>query len=73
MLALGPIFQEQDSFESHKPYRDQMATFEYEIACYIRSQRFDVLGIHHKGAPVKQKLIDEIRHKALEFINHNTR
>ena len=73
MLALGPIFQEQGSFESHKPYRDQMATFEYEIACYLRSQGFDVLGIHHKGAPVKQKLLDEIRHKASEFINNNSR
>ena len=73
MVAFGPIFQEQDSFESHRPYRDQMATFENEIASYIRSQGFDVLGIHHRGAPVKQELLDEIKYKALEFVHNKKR
>lgn len=36
MLALGPLFLEQKTFELHVPFRDQMATFEYELANYLR-------------------------------------
>ena len=73
MLALGPIFQEQDTFESHKPYRDQMATFEYELASHLRSHGLAVLGIHHKGSSVTETIIDEMRQKALDFIYNNSR
>ena len=68
MLALGPIFQEQDNFASHKPYRDQMATIENELASFLRSQGFDVLGIHHKGSSVQKALLDEIQQKVMDFI-----
>jgi len=53
MLALGPFFPEQESLEAHKPYRDQMATFEYETAECLREMRFNVLGLHYKGIPVR--------------------
>lgn len=48
MLALGPLFPEQEPFEAHKPFRDQMAPFEHEIAAYLRKMRFNVLGTHQK-------------------------
>ena len=69
MLALGPIFSEQESFEAHKPYRDQMATLEYETAAYLRKKHFTVLGKHHLGTSVPQDAVDEIESKVIEFLN----
>jgi len=69
MLALGPLFPEQKSFEAHKPYRDQMATLEYETAAYLRKQQFEVLGKHHTGMSVPQGVVDEIKSKVIWFLN----
>jgi hypothetical protein len=68
MLALGPLFQEQESFEAHKPFRDQMATFEYETATYLRKMEFNVLGTHQKGKPVPLDMVEEVKSKVLEFL-----
>ena len=68
MLALGPFFREQTSFEAHKPYRDKMATFEHETAAYLREMRFNVLGTHKKGASIPPNVIDEIKSRVLEFL-----
>ena len=73
MAAFGPIFKEQNSFESHKKYRDQMATLEYEIADLLRSKGFEVLGTHHKKAPVDRKRFTVIAEKILEFLNYQKR
>jgi hypothetical protein len=72
MLALGPLFEEQESFEAHKPYRDQMATFEYELAAYLREMKFEVLGTHHKGTPVSPDVVYEIKSRVLRFLNNET-
>ncbi|MFZ2631710.1 MAG: hypothetical protein WA081_06050 [Desulfosalsimonadaceae bacterium] len=69
MLALGPLFPEQESFEAHKPYRDQMATLEYETTAYLREKQFTVLGKHHLGRPVPQDIVEEIKSKVLRFLN----
>jgi hypothetical protein len=71
MLALGPLFEEQELFEAHKPYRDQMATFEYETA-YLRKMKFNVLGTHQKGIPVPPDVVDEIKSRVLGFLNNMT-
>ena len=68
MLALGPLFKEQESFEAHKPFRDQMATLEYETAMYLHTMKFNVLGTHHKGKPAPLDMIEELKSKALEFL-----
>ena len=72
MLALGPFFPEQGSFEAHKPYRDQMATFEYETAAYLREMRFNVLGTHQKGTPIPPNVVDEIKSRVVEFLSNET-
>ena len=68
MLALGPLFPEQKSFATHRPYRDQMATLEHETAAYLREKQFTVLGKHHPGTPVAQDFVDEIKSKVLTFL-----
>jgi hypothetical protein len=68
MLALGPLFKEQESFEEHKPYRDQMATFEYEIAAYLRNMKYHVLGKHQKGTDVSQDVLEELRSRVSQFL-----
>jgi hypothetical protein len=68
MLALRPFFPEQGSFEAHKPHRDQMATFEYETAAYLRQMSFNVLGAHQKGTPIPANIIDEIKSRIMEFL-----
>lgn len=72
MLALGPLFPEQESFEAHKPYRDQMATIEYETAAYLRKMNFKALGIHQKETPIRSDVIEEIKPKVLGFLRNET-
>lgn len=68
MLAIGPLFSEQDTFQEHVPFRDQMATFEYELANHLK-KNFSVLGVHHQGATVSEKTLSEIKTQAMEFLN----
>ncbi len=53
MLAIGPVFPEQKEFEAHKPFRDQMATYEYELANHLKNKGHKVLGLHHQGTVVE--------------------
>jgi len=68
MIALGPIFQEQKSVDTHNRYRDQMATLEYEIAYYLKWQGFEVLGKYQKGSAIDQTLLDELKSKVVDFV-----
>jgi len=68
MLALGPFFSEQETFEAHKPYRDQMATFEYELARHLKNHGYSVLGTHHQGAKVQATLLHEVKTKVMFFL-----
>ncbi len=69
MLALGPLYPEQTSFEAHKPFRDKMATFEYELANHLKNMGFNVLGIHHQGSNVPENTLREIKDQVMEFLN----
>jgi len=69
MLALGPLFEEKEAFDEHKPLRDQMATLEYEIAEHLRNMNYDVLGTHQKGTVVSQNTLEELRLKYLNSSN----
>ena len=57
------VYEEKESFDEHKPLRDQMATFEYEIAEHLRNMKYDVLGTHLKGTIVSQSTLEELRLK----------
>jgi len=68
MLALGPFFPEQETFEAHKPYRDQMVTFEYELSRHLKKIGYSVLGKHHPGAKVKEAALNEVKSKVMVFL-----
>jgi len=72
MIALGPIFQEQKSFEKHKQYRAQMARLEYGIASYLTWCGYEVIGEHQKGSCVEQSLLNEVRSTVVDLIRTNT-
>lgn len=46
MIAVGPIFDEQQDFNSHKPLRDKMSGLEKEVACILRDRNYMVIGTH---------------------------
>jgi hypothetical protein len=60
MLAIGPIFAEQESFEAHRPFRDKMATIEKAVADILSERGYFVLGIHHSGSEIEASLLEEI-------------
>lgn len=68
MLALGPFFNEQDTFEKHKPLRDYLATLEFEVAKHLKSKGFNVLGVHHLGSTTPQSELIEIKEKLDDFV-----
>jgi hypothetical protein len=69
MLALGPFFPEQVTFDKHKPFRDQMATYEYELANYLKTQGCNVLGSHHIGTSVDNEILGDVKSQVLDFIS----
>lgn len=71
MLALGPFFPEQEEFEAHKPYRDQMATFEYELARHLKNMGHSVLGVHHQGAPVDSTQLGNVKEIVEKFLSES--
>lgn len=73
MLAIGPFFPEQEEFEAHKPFRDQMATFEYELARYLRYLKklgHSVLGVHHQGAAVNSTQLEHVKENVERFLSN---
>ena len=61
MLAIGPIFQEQASFEEHVPMRDQMAALERATADYLKELGYIVLGAHPRLGTPDPGLLLEVR------------
>ena len=69
MLALGPFFPEQATFDKHKHLRDQMATFEFELANYLKTEGCNVLGSHHIGSTVDNGILGDVKLQVLDFIS----
>jgi hypothetical protein len=69
MLALGPFFPEQKDFEAHRPYRDKMATLEFELAEHLKQLGHSVLGVHHKGAPVSASQLAAVKENVEGFLS----
>lgn len=69
MLALDPFFPEQTTFDKHKPFRNKMATFEYELANYLKTEGYNVLGSHHIGTAVDNEILGDVKSRVLDFIS----
>jgi hypothetical protein len=46
MTAIGPIFEEQCDFESHKHYRDIIGAVESALAAHLQDRGYTVIGNH---------------------------
>lgn len=47
MVAFGPLFSEQLTFERHVNYRDKLAALETELARSLKGKGYDILGTHN--------------------------
>jgi hypothetical protein len=60
LVALGPIYPEQMTFELHVPIRNAIATLEHELASVLRERGFEVLGKHYPSAPLDKRLFRRV-------------
>ncbi len=61
MLAIGPIFPEQDKMEQHVPIRNQVAALERALADFLQRQGYDVPGSHPHPVPPDEQLFTQVR------------
>jgi hypothetical protein len=61
MVAIGPVFPEQDTMEQHKPMRDQVAALERALADFLKQQVYDVLGSHPRRVEPDEQLFAQVR------------
>lgn len=62
MVAMGPLFAEQSTFEDHKPFRDRMAAMEKQLAQEL-GKNWKVIGNHGSKHAVQAQdsgLFDEL-------------
>jgi hypothetical protein len=46
MIAIGPIFEEQETMPDHQPLRDKTAALERALADELKRRGYNVLGTH---------------------------
>ena len=76
MIAIGPIFAEEETFEAHKRVRDVMAGVEGAVAASLRERGFTVLGKHSiRHSPDSRKLTEvlELIERKLTNSHHTSK
>ena len=72
MLAIGPIFPEQDTFDLHKPIRDTVGALEAALADELVRRGYNVIGTHGRRVTPDANLWAEIlRHTNPKFPPQN--
>ncbi len=66
LTSIGPLFPEQDTFEKHKPYRDETAALEAGLAEYLKGKDYKVVGTHPKPKPKNEELFEQVISKLKE-------
>ncbi|MCC6491119.1 MAG: hypothetical protein IT364_26765 [Candidatus Hydrogenedentes bacterium] len=61
MVAIGPIWPEQDNFDAHKPIRDQMAALERAVADELQQRGYRVLGTHPRRGNSNEVILQQLR------------
>lgn len=61
MISFGPLFPEQDNLLEHRKFRDIISPLETELASYLKSKNYKVLGSHPKPKPFDAKLFASIK------------
>lgn len=68
MVAVGPIFEEQETFEAHVPFRNRTAHLERAVADWLRQRGYTVLGTHPPvGSPDRELFAGVIEHLGSKF------
>jgi len=60
MLAIGPVFPEQDTFESHKPLRDSIGALESALADELSERGYQVIGTHGRRVEPENEIWTEV-------------
>jgi len=60
MVAVGPIFPEQEDMARHRVFRDQAAALECALAEYLRAAGYEVVGVHPRAGACDSTLYEEI-------------
>ena len=60
MVAVGPIYPEQDDMPSHQVYRDKVAGLKKAVAGSLRARGLTVLGIHHSKFDPEPGALEEV-------------
>jgi hypothetical protein len=60
MIAVGPIFDEQSDFDSHKPIRDIMSGIEKKVALILRDRNYTVIGKHQSKSVPDPKILGTV-------------
>jgi hypothetical protein len=60
MIAIGPIFDEQNTMPDHKPFRDETAALERALADELKRRGYSVLGEHPKSQQPDPVLFDQV-------------
>lgn len=69
LLAIGPIFPEQGTFDLHKPYRDVVGLLESELAHELKKRGMQVLGSHPRRGKYDSGLYGQVLAKVNAFIS----
>ena len=60
MVAVGPLFPEQEDVERHKSFRDQTGALERALADHLRAAGHTVIGSHPSAIPCDEKLREQV-------------
>lgn len=60
MIAVGPLFPEQETLEAHKPFRDRVGALEEALAQRLRDRGYNVIGTHSSSQTPEPELWREV-------------
>lgn len=60
LLAIGPLFPEQETLETHRTHRDIVAPLESALAEHLRKAGHSVLGKHPRGRAFDAALFQQV-------------
>jgi hypothetical protein len=60
MTAIGPLFEEQETFSAHSPLRDKTAALERALADELRLRGYEVLGVHPRAGIPDSTLMEQV-------------
>ena len=73
LIAVGPIFPEQNSLAAHRKHRDIVAPLEAALARHLRAQGHDVCGTHSSKHSLDGRLFAQVLGKLNGVIEANAR